>query len=87
MVTLSKLIIKPLSLVASFAMPNDTALAAIGACAPLIECGAGTGYWSSLLQSRGVDVLAYDSEPPSDSHNNGFFHSTYTRVIRSHPIG
>ena len=82
MVTLSKLVLQPLSHVASFAIPNDAALAAISACAPLIECGAGTGYWTALLQHHGVDVLAYDSQPPSIAHNNGFFHGTYADVQR-----
>jgi hypothetical protein len=82
MSTLSKLIINPLSSISSFAVPCDAALAAIAECAPLIECGAGTGYWSALLQARGVDVIAFDSQPPSaSSFNNGFFfHGTYCDV-------
>ena len=32
--------------------------------APLVECGAGMGYWAALLRARGVDALAYDLAPP-----------------------
>lgn len=77
---LARLVVRPLNHVASFAIPNDAALEAIASVAPLIECGAGTGYWSALLQSRGVDCLAYDSQPPTPSFNNGFFDATYTEV-------
>lgn len=30
----------------------------------MVEIGAGGGYWSMLLQQHGVDVAAYDPEPP-----------------------
>lgn len=26
----------------------------------VVEVGAGTGYWGSLLRNRGVDVICYD---------------------------
>lgn len=29
-----------------------------------IEIGAGTGYWASLLAQHGVDMAAYDADPP-----------------------
>lgn len=50
----------------SFAVPDDGALRAIAAHSPggVVEIGAGGGYWSMLLQQRGVDVIAYDPEPP-----------------------
>jgi hypothetical protein len=47
----------------AWAIPNEAALEALGRHAPLVECGAGTGYWSALLRSRGVDVAAYDLAP------------------------
>jgi hypothetical protein len=48
----------------SWAIPSEAALDVLARHAPLVECGAGMGYWSALLRSRGVDVLAYDSAPP-----------------------
>ena len=31
---------------------------------PVVEMGAGTGYWTALLRQKGVDVVAYDAHPP-----------------------
>lgn len=84
MATLAKLIISPLCHVVSFAIPSEAALALIAEHAPLIECGAGTGYWSALLQQRGVDVIAYDSQPPTrNSTNNHFFSGTAFCDVRA----
>ena len=48
----------------SWAIPSDPALELIARYAPLVEGGAGTGYWSALLRGRGVDTIAYDLRPP-----------------------
>jgi hypothetical protein len=44
----------------SFAVPSDEALDLIASYGPIVEIGAGTGYWASLLRIRGCDVIAYD---------------------------
>lgn len=44
----------------SFAVPTDDALDAILDLGPVVEIGAGTGYWAKLLRERGGDVAAYD---------------------------
>src|SRR5260370_8725271 len=56
----------------SWAVPNARALEVLAAHAPLLECGAGMGYWSALLRARGVDVLAYDAAPPGRSSKNAY---------------
>jgi hypothetical protein len=57
----------------AWAIPDIDALDELSAHAPLIEIGAGTGYWAWLLRQRGVDILAYDIEPPtSPEHSNGY---------------
>ncbi|SNY89159.1 hypothetical protein SAMN04244553_6162 [Nocardia amikacinitolerans] len=38
----------------------------------LLEVGAGRGYWAGQLRRLGVDVLAYDSEPPDQVDNVSF---------------
>ena len=45
------------------AVPDEKALAIVARYAPLIEIGAGRGYWAGLLQERGVDVIAFDAFP------------------------
>jgi hypothetical protein len=45
----------------AWAVPNDAALDALAELAPLVEIGAGGGYWAHLLRERGVDIVAYDA--------------------------
>jgi hypothetical protein len=45
----------------SFAVPNQEALNAIAKYSPLIELGAGSGFWAHLLQQQGVDIIPYDN--------------------------
>lgn len=44
----------------SFAVPTEEALGLIASFGPVVEIGAGTGYWAALLRNRGCDVVAYD---------------------------
>lgn len=48
----------------AYAAPNAAALEALLAQSPLLELGAGTGYWARLLRGAGADVLALDIAPP-----------------------
>src|SRR5215470_975424 len=56
----------------AWAIPTDEALTLLAAHAPLVECGAGMGYWSALARVRGVDVLAYDLIPPGQRADNEY---------------
>ena len=49
----------------SWAIPNEAALEALARHAPLVECGAGAGYWLALLRARGVDSIGYDHARPA----------------------
>jgi hypothetical protein len=44
----------------SWAIPNDEAIAAIVACGPVVEIGAGSGYWAKLISDAGGDIIAFD---------------------------
>ncbi|ETK86548.1 hypothetical protein L915_08826, partial [Phytophthora nicotianae] len=55
----------------AYATPTEEALDVMAQYAPIVEVGAGTGYWSSLLQRAGVDVVAYDKAPPSADGKEG----------------
>jgi hypothetical protein len=48
----------------AWAVPTPEALDAIAALGPIVEIGAGTGYWAMMLQLRRCTVYAYDSHPP-----------------------
>ena len=58
------LIYEPVRHSFAFAVPNDAALDALASLSPLLEVGAGTGYWAALLRRRGADVVATDVAPP-----------------------
>jgi hypothetical protein len=65
----------------AFAVPTDAALATLARYAPIVELGAGTGYWAFLLRRRGVDCVAYDLAPPDRMPNpNRFRPLTWTHV-------
>jgi hypothetical protein len=44
----------------AFGIPGDAALDCLARYGPLVEIGAGTGYWARCLRERDVDVIAYD---------------------------
>jgi hypothetical protein len=52
----------------SWAIPSQEAIRAVAAHGPLIEIGAGTGYWAWLLGQAGADVLAYDRAVDAPPH-------------------
>ena len=61
-----KVLVNPLKHSVAFAIPSNSILDRIATrCGKIIECGAGTGYWSSVLRLRGVDAEAYDANPPA----------------------
>jgi hypothetical protein len=46
------------------AIPTSAALSLLADFAPMVEVGAGSGYWARLLKDLGVDVIAYDPMAP-----------------------
>ena len=57
-------------LVASYAwaVPSPDAIQLISEHGPIIELGAGTGYWQFCLRQMGVDILSYDRNPSAPPH-------------------
>ena len=47
----------------SWAVPNEEAIRIITKYSPIIEIGAGTGFWAMLLIKRGVDIISFDLYP------------------------
>jgi hypothetical protein len=47
----------------SFAIPTKKALEVVGKYAPILEVGAGSGYWAYELRKLGVDVIATEPKP------------------------
>ena len=70
----------------SYAVPTREALQAIARYSPLVEVGAGTGYWAMLLQDAGADVVALDTHPPHPGNKNTFVKPfAYTEVLFGGP--
>ncbi|MBK8202457.1 MAG: hypothetical protein IPK68_09155 [Bdellovibrionales bacterium] len=46
----------------AWAIPRKAALEVIAKYSPIVEVGAGSGYWAKLLNDMGVDIIAYDSD-------------------------
>lgn len=64
----------------AWAIPDDKAIGAIASLdRPVLEIGAGSGYWSSLLAQVGVDVVATDLGDPSHPH---FFQASWHPVVK-----
>lgn len=47
----------------SWAVPSRGAIQHLLDCGPVLEVGAGTGYWSALISAGGGDVLSFDQAP------------------------
>ena len=85
------LVTRSIQLGVGFAVPNEEALTAIGQltqpiddeenAATIVHMGAGTGYWTSLLASRGIPVKAYDLHPPATTEN-AFFDVQYDATMK-----
>jgi hypothetical protein len=65
----------------SWAIPDEDALQAIIKLSPLIEIGAGAGYWTALLRMRGADVVAYDPSPAESGKNDYVYKSKSWGVV------
>lgn len=51
----------------SWAIPNDDAIEYIADLSPIVEIGAGNGYWSWLLRDEGAKVHAVDISPAEET--------------------
>ncbi len=67
----------------AFAIPTPNILEKIVKYSPIIELGAGRGYWAWVLQQMGAEVVAFDTSPPDNKQlKNGYFKGgkTWTKV-------
>ena len=56
----------------AYVIPSDSTLAILAALGPLVEVGAGTGYWAHRLRSIGVDIVAFDQAPVDGERTNRY---------------
>ncbi|SFP67018.1 hypothetical protein SAMN04489713_11675 [Actinomadura madurae] len=73
----------------AYAIPNPRTIEWVASfCAgfPIVELGAGRGYWAAQLANVGLTVEAYDSNPP-DKNENPSFPGTVGQADIWHPVG
>ena len=56
----------------AYVFPSDSALTMLAGLGPLVEIGAGTGYWTHRLRSIGVDIVALDLAPLDGDRTNRY---------------
>ena len=64
----------------AWAIPCDTAIQTIAKLSPIVEVGAGTGYWASLIAKAGAKIDCYDLKPPMIGAN------TYGHTQQYYPV-
>jgi len=70
MAMMTDLLVGPLQRTFSYAIPDDETVKEIVSHAPrIVEMGAGTGYWSAMLNRNGADVIAFDAHPGTEQEN------------------
>lgn len=62
----------------AWAIPNNTAIKIISKFSPLVEMGAGNGYWAHLIEKRGGYVLPFDIAAPNKDQ-------AWTKVFQGSP--
>ena len=62
----------------AYALPNDEAITACVVRSPLVEVGAGLGYWASLIAQAVGDIVAYDNWSWAEQGNGAAHFSVET---------
>lgn len=73
----------------AWAVPDENAIETLQHYSPIVEIGAGTGYWARLAAEAGADIVAYDSRPPVAGRKKAVAWAietgTYFPVLRGGP--
>jgi hypothetical protein len=69
----------------AWAIPNQEAIDTLVEHSPLIEAGAGRGYWAALAAAQGADIIAFDPIPPDRDGANSWHRQPgmFFNVIRA----
>lgn len=68
----------------SYVVPDAHSLEVLRSLDPIVEIGAGTGYWASRLIGVGVDIVAFDQAPPDGDLPNRYHAPTPTWTAVRH---
>jgi hypothetical protein len=69
----------------AWAIPDDDAIDILVKLSPIVEIGAGRGYWAGLAASAGADIVAFDANPPDSSGVNKWHRQsgTFFEVLKA----
>jgi hypothetical protein len=69
----------------SYVFPDPHLLTTLCELGPLVEMGAGTGYWAAKLRAIGADIMAFDQAPPGGDTPNRYHQRTptWTEVLQA----
>lgn len=66
----------------AWSIPTEEAVRKIVEFSPIIDLGAGTGYWAWCVEQLGGSVIALDAQPKGNSYHNGHL---WTEVLEGRP--
>lgn len=69
----------------AWAIPNREAIETIARYGPILEVGAGNGYWAHLLSQADVDVIATDLNAPTDEEWYPVWKADARKVVTDYP--
>lgn len=69
----------------AWAIPNQEAIETIARYEPILEVGAGNGYWAWLLRQMDVTVVATDLNAPTDEEWSPVWKADAREVIHDYP--
>ena len=58
----------------SWAIPDSNAISEIKKYSPIIELGAGTGYWASLISETGCKIICFDKYIDNNPYKHSIHH-------------
>ena len=70
----------------AFAIPSEEALTTIAELGPILEVGAGTGYWAYELAKCGADVVATDPQPSGNEAVDYGFREAWCPVAKMNAL-
>ena len=73
----------PLCAKYAWACPDDRAITVLCHFSPLVEIGAGKGYWAHLIQQKGGDIVAFDKHVGAGAGGDG--HKAWTTIDEGGP--
>lgn len=69
----------------AWAIPDERALKACAAFSPLVEMGAGAGYWARMLRDMGCTVHPFDCDVGAKARAAGVLAPAWTSVAKGGP--